>query len=93
MTNRDRDLIDCFFYLNSNYLDLEQIISKLKDFSQIKRYILARFINILKSISDRPRFPNILLKQQNIITNYAFSNQDIRNLLKMIKELIACGRE
>ncbi len=93
MTNRDRDIIDCFLYLNSNHLDLNQIALKLSQFSQIKTYILNRFTGILSDLRRSIAFLNSLLIQQGIITDYSFSNQDIRNLTRAVKELIKKLRE
>ncbi len=93
MTNRDRDLIDCFFYLTSDHIDLETISTKLSSFTQVKNYMIGRFTTVLKNIRSRQNYPNILLREINITTNYSFSTQDIQNLLKIIKNLISLMRD
>ena len=93
MTNRERDLIDCFFYLNSNHLDLNRIIIELDQVPPIKNYILGRFTATLSNFRGSIRYPNSLIRQLNIITDYSFSNQDLRNLLRAIRDFIAILRE
>ena len=93
MTNRERDIVDCFLYMNSNHLDLNRIALKLSQFVQIKNYILNRFTSVLDNLRRSKTFPHSLLGQTGVITNYSFSNKDIRNLTRAIKELINKFRE